>query len=101
MNARALAGMYRAIVHDRPSAASPLDAEDLAQMGAVQSAAAQDAVLSAPGPLDARVPQGGSTPRGVEPAVRVSLSEDGLRPHRLRRVDRLRRPGLRPVASPT
>ena len=78
MNARALAGMYRAIVHDRQIGRYALDAEDIARMGAVQSAGGEDAVLASPGRWTLGYLTGGSTPAGVEPAVVVSLSEEAF-----------------------
>jgi CubicO group peptidase (beta-lactamase class C family) len=78
MNARALAGMYRAIVHDRQIGRYALDAEDIARMGAVQSAGGEDAVLASPGRWTLGYLKGGSTPAGVEPAVVVSLSEEAF-----------------------
>ena len=75
MNARALAGLYRAIVHDRAVGRFTLDAEDIAQMGAVQSAGSMDAVLSAPGRWSLGFMKAGWTPRGADPQVVVSLSE--------------------------
>ena len=75
MNARALAGMYGAIVHDHAVGRFTLDDEDLAQMGSVQSAGSMDAVLSAPGRWSLGFMKAGWTPRGSEPEVVVSLSE--------------------------
>lgn len=77
-NARSLAGMYRAIVHDRRIGRFALDAEDLNLMGAVQSASTEDAVTFGPGRWTLGFHKGGSSPRGTEPAVRVSLSEDAF-----------------------
>jgi CubicO group peptidase (beta-lactamase class C family) len=78
MNARALAGMYRAIVHDRQVGRYSLDAEDIARMGAVQSAGSEDAVLASPGRWTLGYLKAGATPAGVEPEVVVSLSEDAF-----------------------
>jgi CubicO group peptidase (beta-lactamase class C family) len=78
MNARALAGMYRAIVHDRRIGRFILDAEDIARMGAVQSAGAEDAVLASPGRWTLGFLKGGATPAGVEPPTLVSLSEEAF-----------------------
>jgi CubicO group peptidase (beta-lactamase class C family) len=78
MNARALAGMYRAIVHDRQVGRYSLDAEDIARMGAVQSAGSEDAVLASPGRWTLGYLKAGATPAGVEPEVVVSLSEEAF-----------------------
>jgi CubicO group peptidase (beta-lactamase class C family) len=78
MNARALAGMYRAIVHDRQIGRYTLDAEDIARMGAVQSAGGEDAVLASPGRWTLGYLKGGATPAGVEPATVISLSEEAF-----------------------
>jgi CubicO group peptidase (beta-lactamase class C family) len=77
-NARSLAGMYRAIVHDRQIGRFALDGEDINQMSAVQSAATEDAVLFGPGRWTLGFHKGGTSPKGVEPAMRVSLSEDAF-----------------------
>jgi CubicO group peptidase (beta-lactamase class C family) len=77
-NARALAGMYRAIVHDRTIGRFTLDTEDIVRMGAVQSAVLEDAVLMGPGRWTLGFHKGASTPTGVEPAARVSLSEEAF-----------------------
>ena len=74
-NARSLAGLYRAIVHDRRIGRFTLDAEDLARMGAVQSAGSEDAVLASPGRWTSGYLKGAATPRGVEPPSVISLSE--------------------------
>ena len=78
MNARALAGMYRAIVHDRRVGRFALGAEDIARMGAVQSAGGEDAVLGSPGRWTLGFLKGGATPAGVEPPTLVSLSEEAF-----------------------
>jgi CubicO group peptidase (beta-lactamase class C family) len=78
MNARALAGMYRAIVHDRRVGRFALDSEDIARMGAVQSAACEDAVLASPGRWTLGFLKAGSTPAGVDPPSVVSLSEEAF-----------------------
>jgi CubicO group peptidase (beta-lactamase class C family) len=78
MNARALAGLYRAIVHDRRIGRFTIDAEDLARMGAVQSAGGADAVLDGPGRWTLGFLKAGATPRGVEPPTRISLSEEAF-----------------------
>jgi CubicO group peptidase (beta-lactamase class C family) len=78
MNARALAGMYRAIVHDHRIGRFTLDAEDIARMGAVQSAGGEDAVLAGPGRWTLGFLKAGATPAGVEPPILVSLSEEAF-----------------------
>ena len=78
MNARALAAMYRAIVHDRRVGRFALGAEDIARMGAVQSAGGEDAVLGSPGRWTLGFLKGGATPAGVEPPTLVSLSEEAF-----------------------
>ncbi len=75
---RSLAGLYRAIVHDRTIGRFTLEPEDVARMGAVESAASQDAVLLGPGRWTLGYHKAGSTPRGVTPPVRVSLSEEAF-----------------------
>ena len=78
MNARALAGMYRAIAHDRAVGRFVIGLEDLAQMAAVQSAVTEDAVLSAPGRWTLGFMKGGWSPRGAHPEMVVALSEDAF-----------------------
>jgi CubicO group peptidase (beta-lactamase class C family) len=78
MNARSLALMYRAIVHERRIGRFTLEAEDLALMGSVQSAASFDAVLAGPGRWTLGFLKAGATPRGVVPAAVVSLSEEAF-----------------------
>jgi CubicO group peptidase (beta-lactamase class C family) len=78
MNARALAAMYRAIVHDSRVGRFALDAEDIARMGAVQSAGSEDAVLASPGRWTLGFLKGGATPAGVEPPTVISLSEEAF-----------------------
>jgi len=70
--------MYRAIVHDRQVGRYSLDAEDIARMGAVQSAGTEDAVLASPGRWTLGYLKAGATPAGVEPEVVVSLSEEAF-----------------------
>lgn len=77
-NARALAGLYRAIVHDRAIGRFQLEPEDIARMGAVQSAGGHDASLSSPGRWTLGFLKAGATPKGVEPALVTSLSEDAF-----------------------
>ena len=77
-NARSLAGLYRAVVHDRRVGRFTLDGEDVARMGAVQSAATEDAVLASPGRWTLGFLKGAATPRGVEPPSVISLSEDAF-----------------------
>jgi CubicO group peptidase (beta-lactamase class C family) len=78
MNARALAGLYRAIVHDRQVGRFTLDAEDIGRMAAVQSAGGEDAVLSGPGRWTLGFLKAGATPRGAEPPSLISLSEEAF-----------------------
>jgi CubicO group peptidase (beta-lactamase class C family) len=78
MHARALAGLYRAIVHDHQIGRFTLDSEDITRMGAVQSAGGADAVLSGPGRWTLGFLKAGYTPRGVEPPIVVSLSEEAF-----------------------
>jgi CubicO group peptidase (beta-lactamase class C family) len=77
-NARALAGMYRGIVSERRIGRVALAPEDIARMGAVQSATIEDAVLLAPGRWTLGFHKGTVTPRGVEPPARVVLSEEAF-----------------------
>jgi CubicO group peptidase (beta-lactamase class C family) len=77
-NARSLAGLYRAIVHDRQVGRFSLDAEDIARMGAVQSAGSEDAVLGSPGRWTLGFLKGAATPRGVEPPSVISLSDEAF-----------------------
>ena len=77
-NARALAGMYRAIVHDRRIGRFTLDTDDIVRMGAVQSALGEDLVLSGPGRWTLGFHKAGVSPKGVEPPMRVVLSEDAF-----------------------
>ena len=77
-NARSLEAMYRAIVHDRQVGRFTIDAEDLVRMGAVASAVSEDAVLFGPGRWTLGFHKCGCSPRGVDPAVRVMLSEDAF-----------------------
>jgi CubicO group peptidase (beta-lactamase class C family) len=77
-NARSLATMYRAIVHDRAIGRFTLEPEDIAQMGAVQSAEGEDAVLHGPGRWALGFHKGGWSPRSMQPPVRVSLSEEAF-----------------------
>jgi CubicO group peptidase (beta-lactamase class C family) len=77
-NARGLAGLYRAIVHDQRIGRYQLDDEDVALMGAVQSAGGEDAVLFGPGRWTLGFLKAGCTPRGVEPPIVISLSEEAF-----------------------
>ena len=77
-NARALAGMYRAIVHDRVLGRFTLEPEDVARMGAVASAGGEDASLSSPGRWTLGFLKAGSSPVGVEPRLVVALSEEAF-----------------------
>jgi CubicO group peptidase (beta-lactamase class C family) len=77
-NARSLAAMYRAIVHDRRIGRFAIEPEDLARMGAVQSAVGEDRVLRGPGRWTLGFHKSGYSPAGEEPAVRVALSEEAF-----------------------
>lgn len=77
-NGRALAGMYRAVVHDRRVGEVRFGPEDLARMGAVQSAATDDDVLFAPGRWTLGFNKGAVTPEGVVPPARIVLSEEAF-----------------------
>ena len=77
-NARALAGMYRAIVHDRQVGRYHLEPEDVARMASVQSAGGADAVLSSPGRWTLGFLKAGASPRGVEPATVIAVSDDAF-----------------------
>lgn len=77
-NARALAGMYRAIVHDRRIGDTVITPEHLALMGAVQSAGGMDATLSSPGRWTLGFLKQGASPRGVVPATTIALSDDAF-----------------------
>jgi CubicO group peptidase (beta-lactamase class C family) len=77
-NARALARMYSAVVHDREVGRVRFDYGDIVRMGAVQSAATEDVMLFAPGRWTLGFQKGATTPRGVEPPARVMLSEDAF-----------------------
>ena len=77
-NGRALAGMYRAIVHDRQVGGVSFDSADIARMGAVQSAAVDDDVLFAPGRWTLGFMKGAVSPEGVLPPARVVVSEEAF-----------------------
>jgi CubicO group peptidase (beta-lactamase class C family) len=77
-NARALAAMYRAVVHDRRVGRVRFEPEDVARMGAVASAATEDIMLFAPGRWALGFMKGAVTPRGVEPPARVVLGEEAF-----------------------
>jgi CubicO group peptidase (beta-lactamase class C family) len=77
-NARSLANLYRAIVHDRRIGRFTLEAEDIARMGSVQSALGQDRVLQAPGRWTLGFHKSGYTPAGEKPVVRVALSDEAF-----------------------
>jgi CubicO group peptidase (beta-lactamase class C family) len=77
-NARSLAGLYRAIVHDRVIGRFTLEPEDIARMGAVQSAGSHDAVLTAPGRWTLGFLKAGASPKGVVPPIRSVLSEEAF-----------------------
>ena len=77
-NARSLEAMYRAVVHDRRIGRFTLEPEDIARMGAVQSAASNDAVLLGPGRWTFGFHKGAATARGVDPPARIALSEEAF-----------------------
>jgi CubicO group peptidase (beta-lactamase class C family) len=77
-NARALAGMYRAIGHDRKVGRFALTSGDLARMTSIQSAGGADAVLGSPGRWTLGFFKAAATPRGVTPAAVVALSDDAF-----------------------
>jgi CubicO group peptidase (beta-lactamase class C family) len=77
-NARGLAGMYRAVVHDRRVGGVQFAPEDIARMGSVQSASTEDDVLFAPGRWTLGFHKGAVTPEGVLPPARVVLSEEAF-----------------------
>ena len=77
-NARALARLYGAILHDGRFGRFALVPEDVTRMGAVESAASEDVVLYGPGRWTLGFHKGGSSPKGVSPPVRVSLSEEAF-----------------------
>jgi len=77
-HARGLATLYRAIVHDGRVGRFVLQPEDVARMGAVESAAGEDAVLYGPGRWTLGFHKGATTPKGVVPPARVSLSEEAF-----------------------
>jgi CubicO group peptidase (beta-lactamase class C family) len=77
-NARSLAAMYDAIVHDGTIGRFTIDAEDVAQMAAVQSALTEDRVLMGPGRWTLGFHKGARSPRPVQPEARISLSEDAF-----------------------
>ena len=77
-NARSLAGMYSALAHASRVGRVAFSREDIVRMGAVQSAAGEDAMIFAPGRWTLGFMKGATSPRGVEPAVRVVLSEDAF-----------------------
>jgi len=77
-NARSLAAMYRAIVHDRRIGRFELDAEDVERMGAVRSALGEDRVLLTNGRWALGFHKSSCTPDGVEPAARVVLGEQAF-----------------------
>ena len=77
-NARALAGMYRAIAHDRKVGRYALTSADIAAMSSVQSAGSSDAVLGSPGRWTLGFFKAAGTPRGVTPAAVVAVSDDAF-----------------------
>jgi CubicO group peptidase (beta-lactamase class C family) len=77
-NARSLASLYGALVHDRRIGRVEFSWEDLVRMGAVQSAVTEDIMLFAPGRWSLGFTKGAASPRGVEPPARTILSEDAF-----------------------
>jgi len=77
-NARALAAMYRAIVHDRVIGAYTLDGEDIVKMSAVQSADTEDHVLSSPARWTLGFHKGATSPKGTQVPAIVQLSEEAF-----------------------
>jgi CubicO group peptidase (beta-lactamase class C family) len=77
-NARSLAGLYRGIVHDGTIGRFELTDDDLARMGAVQSAASEDAAICSPGRWTLGFLKSGATARGIDPPMRTGLSEDAF-----------------------
>jgi CubicO group peptidase (beta-lactamase class C family) len=77
-NARSLAEMYGAVVHERRVGRVEFSSADIVRMGAVQSAATEDIMLFAPGRWALGFHKGATSPAGVEPAARVVLSEDAF-----------------------
>jgi CubicO group peptidase (beta-lactamase class C family) len=77
-NARSLETMYRAIVDGGRIGRFTLEPEDLARMGAVQSAVSNDAVLLGPGRWTLGFHKGAATARGVDPPARIALSEEAF-----------------------
>jgi CubicO group peptidase (beta-lactamase class C family) len=77
-NARSLAAMYHAIVHDGTIGRFTIDAEDVVQMAAVQSALTEDRVLMGPGRWTLGFHKGALSPKLVQPEARISLSEDAF-----------------------
>jgi CubicO group peptidase (beta-lactamase class C family) len=77
-NARALAEMYGAVVHERKVGRVELSNADIVRMGAVQSAVSEDIMLFAPGRWTLGFHKGAVSPAGVEPAARIVLSEDAF-----------------------
>jgi CubicO group peptidase (beta-lactamase class C family) len=77
-NARSLAGLYRAITHDRKVGRVTFESEDIVRMGAVRSALTEDVALLSPGRWTLGFMKGAVSPRGVEPAARIVLSEDAF-----------------------
>jgi CubicO group peptidase (beta-lactamase class C family) len=77
-NARGLAGMYRAIVHDRAVGRFTLQPEDVARMSSVQSAGMSDAVLSSPGRWTLGFTKAAATPSGARPEAVISVSDEAF-----------------------
>ena len=77
-NARALAELYGALVHERRVGGTEFSWEDLVRMGAVQSAVTEDIMLFAPGRWTLGFTKTATSPRGIEPPARTVLSEEAF-----------------------
>jgi CubicO group peptidase (beta-lactamase class C family) len=77
-NARNVAAVYNAVVHDRKVGRFELAADDLVRMGAAESATGEDVVLFSPGRWTLGFHKSGATPVGVDPEIRIALSEDAF-----------------------
>jgi CubicO group peptidase (beta-lactamase class C family) len=77
-NARSLAELYGALVHERRIGRVEFSWEDLVRMGAAQSAVTEDIMLFAPGRWTLGFTKSAVSPRGVEPPARIVLSEDAF-----------------------
>src|SRR3954447_3097149 len=77
-NARSLAALYRAIVHDRAIGRVSFDYADVERMSAVQSAVGSDRVLLGPARWSLGFMRGAESPAGVEPPARVIIGADAF-----------------------